>query len=62
MCTSVASLEPDPRYSGCCSSIFRPGRVLRDIVVGSLVVIAIAVVIAVVFVVCFFFIPCEFFV
>ncbi|XP_063844084.1 uncharacterized protein LOC135090873 isoform X3 [Scylla paramamosain] len=59
MCNSVASLEPDPRYSGCCSNIFRPGRVVRDIVVGALVVLGVAVVVAVVFVVCYFFIPVK---
>ncbi|XP_045601293.1 uncharacterized protein [Procambarus clarkii] len=51
------TLEPDPRYSACCSNIFRPGRVLRDIIVGFLVVLAVAIVIAVLFVVCFYLLP-----
>ncbi|XP_068239309.1 uro-adherence factor A-like [Palaemon carinicauda] len=55
MCGST--LEPDPRYQGCCSNIFRPGKVLRDIIIGFLVVLAIAVVIAVLFVVCFYVLP-----
>ncbi|XP_064113718.1 uncharacterized protein LOC135220503 [Macrobrachium nipponense] len=55
MCSST--LEPDPRYQGCCSNIFRPGKVLRDVIIGFLVVLAIAVVIAVLFVVCFYVLP-----
>ncbi|XP_066961068.1 uncharacterized protein [Macrobrachium rosenbergii] len=55
MCSTT--LEPDPRYQGCCSNIFRPGKVLRDIIIGFLVVLAIAVVIAVLFVVCFYVLP-----
>ncbi|XP_063609560.1 clumping factor B-like isoform X2 [Penaeus indicus] len=51
------TLEPDPRYDSCCSNIFRPGKVLRDIVKGLLVVLAIAVVIAVVFVIIFYVVP-----
>ncbi|XP_042239181.1 uncharacterized protein LOC121877480 isoform X2 [Homarus americanus] len=52
-----AKLEPDPRYEGCCSNVFRPGRVVRDVIVGFLVVLAIAVVIAVLFVVCYYLLP-----
>ncbi|XP_071530447.1 uncharacterized protein [Panulirus ornatus] len=55
MCETT--LEPDPRYTGCCSNICRPGRVLRDVVVGFLVVLAIAVVIGVLFAVCFYLVP-----
>lgn len=51
------TLEPDPRYDSCCSNIFRPGKVLRDIIKGLLVVLGIAVVIAVVFVIIFYVVP-----
>lgn len=57
MCGS--NLEPDPRYDSCCSNIFRPGKVLRDIIVGLLVVLGIAIVIAVVFVIIFYVVPAH---
>jgi len=49
----------DPLYPTCWSRIFRPGHVIRDVVLGLLVLLGIAILVTVIFVLCFYVIPDE---
>ena len=49
----------DPLYPTCWSRIFRPGHVIRDVVLGLLVLLGIAILVTVIFVLCFYVIPGE---